>query len=432
MRKFSLLVSLFSFVFFFQSYASAYTTYKVKKGDSLYKISKKFGVSMDEIKIRNEITSSRIQPGTKLSIPTENKDQNSETALQSSITTPGKDTPATISEEATCYHVVEKGDTLLTISQKYFVSVRNLREFNHLRSTKIKPGQRLLLREIKPDEQPTKYDGVISETKKEKENSNVKAEFHMVRKGDTVSSISKKYSISVSEIRELNDLKSRKLKPGQQLLVRKTRSKIYIVRKGDSIYKIAKKLSIGIDELKNINGLETERLKPGQKLLLEPETKQEELITYDAILSEEKIEEKIQEGLTAEDLGLKDRLILFAKKFIDIPYRFGGNSIFGIDCSGYVQKVYRMIGINLPRSAREQFHEGMPVDTGDLSIGDLVFFRTYASFPSHVGIYLGDNLFIHASSRGKKVTIDKITEPFYTKRFIGAKRVIGEDTLGGG
>jgi cell wall-associated NlpC family hydrolase len=91
-----------------------------------------------------------------------------------------------------------------------------------------------------------------------------------------------------------------------------------------------------------------------------------------------------------------------------------------------------MIGINLPRSAREQFHEGMPVDTGDLSIGDLVFFRTYASFPSHVGIYLGDNLFIHASSRGKKVTIDKITEPFYTKRFIGAKRVIGEDTLGGG
>jgi len=432
MRKFSLLVLLFSFVFFFQSYASADTTYKVKKGDSLYKISKKFGVSMDEIKIRNEITSSRIQPGTKLSIPTENKNKNSETALQSSITTPEKDTPAMISEEATCYHVVEKGDTLLTISQKYSVSVRNLRKFNHLRSTKIKPGKRLLLHETKPDEQPTKYDGVISETKQEKENSNVKAEFHMVRKGDTVSSISKKYSISVSEIRELNNLKSRKLRPGQQLLVKKTRSKTYIVRKGDSIYKIARKFSVGIDELKNINSLETERLKPGQKLLLEPETKQDELITYDAILSEEKIEEEIQEGPKPEDLGLKNRLILFAKKFIDIPYRFGGNSIFGIDCSGYVQKVYRMIGINLPRSAREQFHEGMPVDTGDLSIGDLVFFRTYASFPSHVGIYLGDNLFIHASSRGKKVTIDKITEPFYTKRFIGAKRVIGEDTLGGG
>src|SRR3989304_6481640 len=114
MRRFSLLLLLLSCIFFLSSPAFADTTYRVKKGDSLYKISKKFGVSMDEIKIRNEITSSRIQPGTKLSIPTENKNQNSETALQSSITTPEKDTPAMISEEATCYHVVEKGDTLLT------------------------------------------------------------------------------------------------------------------------------------------------------------------------------------------------------------------------------------------------------------------------------------------------------------------------------
>jgi LysM repeat protein len=432
MRRFSLLVLLFSFAFFLQSYAYADTTYKVKKGDSLYKISKKFGISIDEIKIRNEITSSRIQPGTKLSIPTGYKNQNSEPSVQSSVITPGQETPVTMSEDLICHHIVEKGDTLLTISKKYSVSVRDIREFNHLRSTKIKPGQRLLLREIKPGEQPRKYDAVISETKKEKENSKNKAEYHMVRKGDTLSSISKKYSIPVSEIRELNDLKSRKLNPKQQLLIRKIGQTTYIVRKGDSIYKIARKFSINIDELKNINGLETERLKPGQKLLLESETEQEELTNYKAVLSEEKIEGETWEGPKPDDLPLKDRLILFAKKFIDIPYRFGGNSIFGIDCSGYVQKVYRMVGINLPRSAREQFHEGKPVNTGELSIGDLVFFRTYASFPSHVGIYLGDNLFIHASSKGKKVTIDRLTEPFYIKRFIGAKRVIGEDALGGG
>jgi LysM repeat protein len=435
MRRFSLLVLLFSCAFFFQSYAAADTTYKVKKGDSLYRISKKFGVSMDEIKIRNEITSSRIQPGTKLFIPTEDKNQHSESAVQNNSTPSGQETPITMAENAPCYHKVDKGDTLLTISKKYSVSVRDLREFNHLRSTKIKPGQRLLLREIKPDEQPKKYDAVISETKKEKENSNIKTEYHMVSKGDTLSSISKKHSISVSEIRALNDLKSRKLKPGQQLLVKKIKPKTYTVRKGDSIYKIARKFSVDIDELKNINSLESERLKPGQKLLLESATEQieqEELPSYEAILSEQKIEEETQESPKPEDLGLQDRLTLFAKKFIDIPYRFGGNSIFGIDCSGYVQKVYRMIGINLPRSAREQFHEGRPVNLGDLSIGDLLFFKTYASFPSHVGIYLGDNLFIHASSRGKKVTIDRLTEPFYVKRFIGAKRVIGEDTLGGG
>ena len=74
----------------------------------------------------------------------------------------------------------------------------------------------------------------------------------------------------------------------------------------------------------------------------------------------------------------------------------------GIDCSAYVQKVYKLIGIELPRSARLQFKEGEIVDRDSLSIGDLVFFRTYASFPSHVGIYLGNDLFIHASSKGKK------------------------------
>jgi peptidoglycan endopeptidase LytE len=83
-----------------------------------------------------------------------------------------------------------------------------------------------------------------------------------------------------------------------------------------------------------------------------------------------------------------------------------------------------MIGINLPRSARQQFKEGELIDKAELSIGDLVFFRTYAPFPSHVGIYLGDNLFIHASSTKKKVTIDNLTTPFYLKRYIGAKRVI--------
>jgi cell wall-associated NlpC family hydrolase len=352
--------------------------------------------------------------------------------MPGSVTTPRQETRISMSEGATCSHRVEKGDTLSTISEKYSVSVRDIREFNRLRSTNIKPGKRLLLCETKLDEQPRKYDAVISETKKEKENPKINAEYHMVRKGDTLSSISKQYSVSVGEIRELNDLKSRKLKSGQQLLVRKTGPKTYIVRKGDSIYKIAGKFSIDIDELKDINGLETERLKPGQKLFLEPETESDKMTIYEAMLSEGKIVTEIREDPKPEDLGLKDKLILFAKKFIDIPYRFGGTSIFGIDCSGYVQKVYSMIGINLPRSAREQFDKGQPVDTGELSIGDLVFFRTYARFPSHVGIYLGDNLFIHASSRGKKVTIDSLTEPFYIKRFIGAKRVIGEDSLGGG
>jgi len=99
----------------------------------------------------------------------------------------------------------------------------------------------------------------------------------------------------------------------------------------------------------------------------------------------------------------------------------------GIDCSGYVQKVFGLLDVSLPRTAREQFHIGEPVSKEELSIGDLVFFRTYASFPSHVGIYLGNDLFIHASSRSRKVSIDSLDTPYYVKRFIGAKRLFGDE-----
>ncbi|MBI5188083.1 MAG: LysM peptidoglycan-binding domain-containing protein [Nitrospirae bacterium] len=256
---------------------------------------------------------------------------------------------------------------------------------------------------------------------------------YTIKKGDTLSAISKKYSISISELKEINNLRSTKLKPGQHLLTKRIGPKTYTVRKGDNIYKIARKFDIDADELKDINGLETDLLKPGQKLLIEPEVES-------TILSEAHIEEIVTgqgSGVKGQESGensslvtrhssleYKERLIIFAKKLLNIPYRFGGSSLMGIDCSAYVQKVYGFLGIDLPRSAREQFHVGETVEKDDLSIGDLVFFRTYASFPSHVGIYLGNNLFIHASSKNRRVTIDSLKTPYYFKRFIGAKRLI--------
>jgi len=245
---------------------------------------------------------------------------------------------------------------------------------------------------------------------------------YKIKKGETLSGISKKFKVSAKEIRSLNNLKkSSKLKIGQTLIVKKTGPKTYTVRKGDSINKIAKKFKVDADELKDINSLdESDSLKPGQKLLLEaPEVE----------ISKLNIEEEIKNISETEEIvamSAKDRLILFARKFINIPYKFGGSTIMGLDCSAYVQKVYGLIGINIPRSARLQFNEneGEIVDRDSLSIGDLVFFRTYAPFPSHVGIYLGNDLFIHASSKDKKVSIDSLNTPYYFKRFIGGKRFI--------
>jgi cell wall-associated NlpC family hydrolase len=205
--------------------------------------------------------------------------------------------------------------------------------------------------------------------------------------------------------------------------------KDYTVKKGDTVWNIARRFDIDSDELIETNSLETDSLKVGQKIRIKPDAEKKKIKTYEAILSQAHIDqhpeiERASDSGEIKDFGVQERLILFAKKMQDIPYRFGGNSFLGIDCSAYVKKVYSLIGIALPRSAREQFEEGIPVKEDELSIGDLVFFKTYASFPSHVGIYLGNNLFIHASSKSKKVTIDSLDTPYYFKRFIGAKRLI--------
>ena len=433
MRRLYVLTLLILFSIFLPAYTFADTTYTVKKGDSLYKISKKFGVQIKDIKTKNNITSHRIKPGIKLHIPEQDKKQDlsSDTShLQPMGVKPKLIMPETkdensvnTAEDITQSYKVKKGDTLLKIAKNNSVSVKDIKKLNKLKTARIKPGQKLILRRGESEEQPKKHE-IISAAHTEKEKAKGKTEYYTVKRGDTLSSISKKYSISIEEIKENNNLRSIKLKPGQQLLVKRVGPKTYVVKKGDNLYLIARKFDIEVDELKNINGFETDKLEPGQIIYLEPEKEVDK-----TTLSEAQIQKDIKETSASEelsDMGMRDKLILFAKKLKNIPYRFGGNNLFGIDCSGFVQKVYGMIGINLPRSARQQFQEGDPIDKAELSIGDLVFFRTYAPFPSHVGIYLGDNLFIHASSVKKKVSIDNLTTPYYFKRFIGAKRVIEE------
>jgi len=112
-----------------------------------------------------------------------------------------------------------------------------------------------------------------------------------------------------------------------------------------------------------------------------------------------------------------------AAQYLGTPYRFGGEGADGIDCSSFVQKVFREHQIDLPRTAREQSQMGTEVAQGDLRKGDLVFFHTYASYPSHVGIYLGDGKMIHASSGKGEVTVSDLNSDYYRSRYLGAKRM---------
>jgi len=124
---------------------------------------------------------------------------------------------------------------------------------------------------------------------------------------------------------------------------------------------------------------------------------------------------------TEEDAGAIETT---ASHYLGIPYRFGGQSAHGIDCSSFVQQVFREHQVELPRTAREQSMVGNEVAPGDLRKGDLVFFHTYASYPSHVGIYLGDGKMIHASSGKGEVTVSDLNSDYYRSRYLGAKRVV--------
>ncbi len=118
-------------------------------------------------------------------------------------------------------------------------------------------------------------------------------------------------------------------------------------------------------------------------------------------------------------------LVLNAMGFMGIPYKWGGTSPdTGFDCSGFVQFVFRQAtGVILPRSSFDQVHYGVSVMREELQPGDLVFFNTLRAPFSHVGIYIGENRFIHSPSRGKSVEIVNITDSYWQKRFNGARRL---------
>jgi murein DD-endopeptidase / murein LD-carboxypeptidase len=129
-----------------------------------------------------------------------------------------------------------------------------------------------------------------------------------------------------------------------------------------------------------------------------------------------------QSKVSAE--GNYEKLIPIAQKYLGVPYAWGGTSVKGFDCSGFLTTVYSQIGISLPRTSSSMYNVGSNVSKSDLRVGDLVFFNTYGSGVSHVGMYIGNNEFIHASSN-KGVTISNINDPYYwASRYIGAKRVL--------
>ncbi len=200
-------------------------SHRVKKGDTLSDIARTYGVEVGRLKKLNDLKSDTIIPGQRL-------------RLAAPPDPPGE-------EEEPREYRVKKGDTLSEIARRFEVGLRLLRRLNRLKGDRIHPGQKLKLRPAAEDE------GI-----------------HIVRSGETLSKIARRYRIKLDQLRELNGIENSRILVGQKLRLKATPSAIHIVERGDALWEIARAYSMTVKELKELNGLKSSRIYPGQELRL--------------------------------------------------------------------------------------------------------------------------------------------------------------------
>jgi peptidoglycan DL-endopeptidase LytE len=223
---------------------------------------------------------------------------------------------------------------------------------------------------------------------------------YTVQSGDTLWKISQANNVSITDLKTWNYLTTDNIYVNQKLSLLAPHSHetaTYTIQKGDTLYLIATRYKLTVAQLKSLNNLTSDTIYVGQVL-------------------------KVPTGVTATPVPAptvsKAQMVIDeAKKYIGTPYLWGGNTPAGFDCSGYTSYVYSKIGVTIPRTAATQW-SGLKA-VSNPNPGDLVFFETYAPGPTHVGIYLGNNQFIQAGSKG--VSIADMTNSYWKPIYLGAR-----------
>ncbi len=285
---------------------------------------------------------------------------------------------------------VKAGDTLISIAGKFNLDVQDLKKKNNLTGDAIRANQVLVVKD-----KPGKTAKAKPSPSPQARSSRAPENTYLVKAGDTLVGIAHKTGVSADEIKALNRLKGSKITVGRKLVLARTAPKS-----------------------------EDARLSVDQSLALDEEGDGEMSLEDGwAVIERDKWETSKLLGKW-KDHSEQTQFVRVARAFLGAPYRLGGNTVRGIDCSAYVKVIYDVFGIQLPRTAREQSHVGQLVARDELREGDLVFFNTRRAF-GHVGIYIGNNEFLHASYRSKAVKIDNMNAPYFNKRFVRAVRLKG-------
>lgn len=355
----------------YSTHASASTTqYIVKKGDTLSKIALTYKTNVKELKTINGLKTDLIFINQKLAVPAEKQ-----TITIKPATVPKA--PPAVPASGSVYTVV-KGDTLGKIASTKKTTVANLKKWNTLRSDLIFIGQKLIV---------TDPAAVKQEQAKPNAPTTVKQPAVQPSKPKPPANQAANQSAATSA----------------------GKYQSYTVKSGDTLGKISIQFKTTVSEIKSLNKLTSDLIRIGQVL-------QVPAVIQDASVSIPVSPAPSPAAPEAET----EALIAKAKELIGTPYVWGGSTPSGFDCSGFIYYVYNQSGKKMNRfSADGYYNRSYYVDKPQP--GDLVFFEnTYKKGISHVGIYIGDNQFIHASEKG--VIITSLDQTYYKAHFESFKR----------